>query len=265
MEGRQPASQSCPPPPPPCVFRTSMLLLRAVVPMGVPVPPPPPSLKALPRWGSVRAFALKSKPPTADRYEFTEHNLHIMECKLAVCSLLSVIVDALAESKLDQILGHFCDSDPADYDGLTAKMMRSIKSPPTHPVWVSLQERLMPILRVCARARACARARVCARAAGCIRYAPGQVNKRRGGGVQGHPQSAGVGGGFWERGFRAQRRVRRRSPAWNWAAKGAGRRFCQRRSPGGAPLKGIGGSWGGIWAHFCPPPPSRSAPPPGDW
>ena len=44
-----------------------------------------------------------------NRHEYTEHNVHIMECKLAACNLLSTVLDRLAEARLDDVVGVIAD------------------------------------------------------------------------------------------------------------------------------------------------------------
>ena len=85
--------------------------------------------------------------PEANRYEFSESNLYIMECKLAVCKLLLVMLDLLAAEELDKIIYNFFGADLADHEELTGAMLASLRESNNNAFFVALRERLLPILR----------------------------------------------------------------------------------------------------------------------
>ena len=109
-------------------------------------------IEPLTKRASVAALGLRSASPRSlgpsiIRYESTENNRHIMDCKLAVCHLVSGTLDLLAEEKVNQIVDHVFTQQLADVKALTGKMMYSLRESVTNPVFIALKERLLPILR----------------------------------------------------------------------------------------------------------------------
>ena len=51
-----------------------------------------------------RLSPFKRKAPRVNRFESSELNLHIMECKLGVCNLLVLVLDLLAAEELDKVV-----------------------------------------------------------------------------------------------------------------------------------------------------------------
>ena len=63
-----------------------------------------PTLMRAGTFFSPSAARAKGKSAVPEnRYEVSEFNLHIMECKLAVCNLLLVVLDLLASEELDKV------------------------------------------------------------------------------------------------------------------------------------------------------------------
>ena len=53
--------------------------------------------------GSPRVNGTRQRALSQDRYEVSEFNLHLMECRLAICRLLVVVLDLLAAEELDKV------------------------------------------------------------------------------------------------------------------------------------------------------------------
>ena len=94
-----------------------------------------------------RMSALSPVVTAADRYEMSEFNVHIMECKLAACDLLLVVLNRYTHEELDKIIHHFFGGGVGDQAGLVAQMVASLHDSIRNPGFKSLKERLLPILR----------------------------------------------------------------------------------------------------------------------
>ena len=94
-------------------------------------------------------FSLKAKPPApeSNRFAFSESNEYVMECKLAVCKLLLLVLDLLASEELDKVINNFFGADLTDHKGITEEMMLSLRESINNSFFVTLKERLLPILR----------------------------------------------------------------------------------------------------------------------
>ena len=66
---------------------------------------------------------------------------------MAACELFLVALDLLAEEKVQQIIDDLVAGDLSDVSALTTKIMVSVKESIRNPVFMSLKERLLPILR----------------------------------------------------------------------------------------------------------------------
>ena len=86
-----------------------------------------------------RMSALSPPPTAADRYEISEFNVHIMECKLAACNLLLVVLDRYTQEELDKIINTFFGGGLEDREALVLRMMGSLHESIRNPVFVSLK------------------------------------------------------------------------------------------------------------------------------
>ena len=97
-----------------------------------------------PRYGTA---SRPYRAPAVDRYAATEQNRHIMECKVAACELFLLALDLLAEEKVDQVVDGLVAGEASDVEALASHALLSVRESMQLPVFLSLKEALLPILR----------------------------------------------------------------------------------------------------------------------